>query len=54
MARQYLSTVAKNLNSAEHFVNLNPDYLRSWGPKNNSCGIEYLSVNFSGLLYYAT
>ncbi len=28
MARQYLSTVAKNLNSTEHFVNLNPDYCK--------------------------
>ncbi len=35
LARQYLSTVVKNLNSTEHFANLNPDYLRSWGPKNN-------------------
>ncbi len=49
---QNLSPVAKNINSTEHFGNLNADYLWSKGPKNNSCGIEYLSVNFSGLLQY--
>ncbi len=29
IARQILSTVAKNSNSTEHFVNLNADYLHS-------------------------
>ena len=51
IARHVLSTVAKYVNSPEHFVNLNADSLRSWGPKNKSCGIEYVSVNFSGLLW---
>ncbi len=44
--------MAKNINSTEHFGNLNADYLWSKGPKNNSCGIEYLSVNFSSLFQY--